>query len=348
MSNDPTGSFKTHANYIRALAYLVDPAARDQDPSFVDISVRTRESGILAAAPNAMNVDTEQVKRSLNNAWGTELLLSLGTSVIREDELVALSNNWSVVQSYYATYHAVQALAASKRFARPDSHPKTQNQYYNLWVQRPVQLAPWTMGAGHDAYLNLPPGAVVDEQIHPWTGCDRDSSWGIACKALRTTREDAVSEAFARKRDAKRRARRQEWFREQRERQEAGRRPRRGNPPDTRPTLTSAEKAEIRKAVRPATILDYLFRLRIKTNYVDANMFTDGPESANDSWQVRRDISTVTAGTLLVHELAVGSALGFGTLATWASDWTRRNLPAGSPYGLAARLPMIEAFRDGV
>ncbi len=71
-------------------------------------------------------------------------------------------------------------------------------------------------------------------------------------------------------------------------------------------------------------------------------MFTDGPESAADSWQVREDISVITASTMFLHELAVGRQLGFDTLLPWVHDWVARNSPADASYGLAARLPVLE------
>lgn len=343
MGSDPTGSFKTHANYLRSFAFLVDQNAWNGNLDVDALAERISASGILPAA-NPRDIDLEQVRRSIHNAWGTELLLSLGASIIRENELVALSNNWAVVQAYYVCYHSVQAYTVTKKFPRPDSHPKTQNQFFSLWVQRPLDISPWSLGAGEAKYSNFPAGVVIDNDLHPWTGCNDSTCWDLAAKALRTTREDSVADAFEHKREAKRRARRQEWFREQRERQEARKKPRRGNPPNTRPVLTPGEKAEVRRGVRAATIMDYLYRLRIKTNYVDANMFTDGPEYPADSVQVKNDVTVITAGTLLLHELAIGSQLGFDVFLPWARDWTTRNLPGGATNGLAGRLQTLERF----
>lgn len=344
MGSDPKGSFKTHANYLRALAYLVQDGPALFGFDYKDLADRVEACGVLAATPDSTGVDLEQVKRSLSNAWGTEYLMDVAESVVADDELVALSNNWGVVQGYYAGYHAVQALAVAKKFPRPDSHPKTQNQYHAFWTNRPIELAPWTLGAGNGAYCNVPCAHTVDEMLHPWSGCNRTTCWDLACKALRTTREDAVADALARKRDAKKRLRRQAWNKEERERLAKGRKPRKSGPPTALPHLTKKEKAQVFAGVREATFLDYLYRLRIKTNYVDSDMFTDGPEDGAESWQVRADVGLITAGTMLVHELTVGSLLGFPRLVDWAEDWSSRNLPAGASSGVAGRLPVIRAF----
>ncbi len=344
MGSDPQGSFKTHANYLRALAYLAQGGPALFGFDYKDLAGRVETSGVLASSPDITGVDLDQVKRSLSNAWGTEYLMDVAASVIADDELVALSNNWGVVQGYYAGYHAVQALAVSKKFLRPDSHPKTQNHYHDLWTNRPIQLAPWTLGAGNGAYRNLPSGHTADETLHPWSSCNRTTCWDLACKALRTTREDAVTEALARKREAKKRLRRQAWHKEERERLAKGRKPRKSGPPNALPRLTKKEKTDVSAGVREATLLDYLYRLRIKTNYVDSDMFTDGPEDGAESWQVRSDVGLITAGTMLVHELTIGSGLGFDRLVGWAEEWVKRNLPAGASSGLAGRLPAISDF----
>lgn len=227
----PSGSFKTHANYLRAFAFLIDVRSAWDAIDWDNLHQRAITAGVFATRSDSAGVDLEQVRRSLSNAWGTEFPLRIGEFVIRDDELVALSNNWSVVQGYYAAYHAAQALTVAKKFPRPDSHPKTQNQFHSLWGNRAFEFAPWTLAATEAGYTSVPRGYTIDDKRHSWTGCDRDTCWDIACKALRTTRDDAIVDALARRREVKRRVRRQEWFREERERVERGRRPRRSGPP---------------------------------------------------------------------------------------------------------------------
>jgi len=62
--------------------------------------------------------------------------------------------------------------------------------------------------------------------------------------------------------------------------------------------------------VRSYTILDYLYRLRIKANYQDAGMFIDGPEDESASRRVHRDLVTIASCTLLVHECHIGGIVG--------------------------------------
>jgi len=52
--------------------------------------------------------------------------------------------------------------------------------------------------------------------------------------------------------------------------------------------LTDQEKGQLVTKVRPHSMMDYLYRLRIKTNYLDSAMFTDGP---SDNLSSSLDIS---------------------------------------------------------
>jgi hypothetical protein len=97
--------------------------------------------------------------------------------------------------------------------------------------------------------------------------------------------------------------------------------------------------------VRPYTLLDYLFRLRIKANYEDARMFTEGPEQEHDSAAVAGDLVALTSATLLAHELRVSKLIGPEVLIAAADAWLERNTPPGQPMGLATRRRFLEGTR---
>ena len=99
------GSFTTHANYLRALASEAGLSAIGSEArGLASLSKR------VSACPTMLNkrpvqVDKDQVRRSLTNAWGTELLLSLTGRFSLDDEVLRIANNWAVVQAYYVVYH---------------------------------------------------------------------------------------------------------------------------------------------------------------------------------------------------------------------------------------------------
>ena len=91
--------------------------------------------------------------------------------------------------------------------------------------------------------------------------------------------------------------------------------------------------------MRPFTFMNYLYRLRLKTNYEDSNMFTDGPDDERASRYVRNALCCIASGTLLLYELIIRSLVGADTFDGWVDAWILHNLPEGYEGGLIARKP---------
>ena len=122
------------------------------------------------------------------------------------------------------------------------------------------------------------PGRPLDLSLHAWANLLPGQERDRAGKALRTTREDRVAEAMALARERKRKERVRAWKDEEHLRLAAGRKACK-MPPMALPHLTSGEKATVRPRVRAFTMIDYLFRLRVKANYIDDELFSQGPEN---------------------------------------------------------------------
>lgn len=185
--------------------------------------------------------------------------------------------------------------------------------------------------------MNTPNNVHIDTTVHPWESCDGDNAWNIAVKSLMTTRREAVADARKRVRDKKLRERGKKWQEEERIRMEQKRRPR-TQPTFPLPQLTDDERAAAEHGVRPFTVMDYLFRLRLKTNYEDSNMFADGPENERESRIVRDAICRIAGGTLLLYEIVVRSTVGASSFDQWVRDWIARNLPEKYDGGIVARV----------
>src|SRR3954468_14428334 len=101
--------FRTHRNYLRAFALLTAPGL-EQDPrrAYARLLARLQASGYIPKRPSLPQ--PAEARRSLQNAWSTELLLALTHEHLTDDEVVRLSNNWAAIQTYYILYHATQAV----------------------------------------------------------------------------------------------------------------------------------------------------------------------------------------------------------------------------------------------
>lgn len=337
----PVASFRAHSNYIRAFATVTGFNVFTSSEQVLT-SLKTKFHNERPFKPSDKPLNRKLLRRSLANAWGTEVLLGLSSLYDLEDELVRLTNNWGVVQLYYSTYHAVQALAITLGFPRPETHSKTQKLFMSLWTGRKSLLQPWSLGVAHDTYLNVPSDVDIDEHVHPWSTCDSETCWSLSMLALRSTRKDAVGEALASQREELRRQRARTWREEEEARVAHGKRPRK-MPRVSLPRLDADARRDVSARVRPFTFLDYLYRLRVKANYIDPTMFTDGPENEAVSTLVHRDLRRVASSTLFLHELAIASIVGSQLLSEIADEWLHKNTAPESEIGLSARIHLFDA-----
>ncbi|WP_416972260.1 hypothetical protein [Streptomyces sp. 4F14] len=163
-----------------------------------------------------------------------------------------------------------------------------------------------------------------------WQG---DQAWDIAAKALRSTRQLLVDDRLAGKRRELLSAKKKAWRADRDARLAAGRAP---VPEPKSVRLTAAEKDEVADAVRPVTMADYLYRLRIKANYEDITVFSSGPTTDHEAAQVGADLVALASATLLVHELRIAAFIGSAELVK-AMDAVLLQNAADSASGMAQR-----------
>jgi hypothetical protein len=295
MASDVTGAFRTHLRYLEALAWIASDGHWKLSDAYGSLRSRLLGSPSCPRAATALG-GSSQVQKSLANAWGTELLLLLSHRLLKGDEIVRVSNNWNAVQAYYALYHATQAVLVARGLERPESHPKTQKMFLDFWGRLPSEFAPWSFTFGPDGHS--PASVVVDPSLHVWSMIDSSTCWSIACKALRTTRADAVAERFRSARIEKRKELRKDWLNKEEARRSRGLKARR-EPSFPLPLLTPGERNKAERSTRSYSVLDYLYRLRIRTNYVDSAMFTDGPAEPHESSSVRVSLLKIVCLSLL-------------------------------------------------
>jgi hypothetical protein len=338
-TDDVEYRFLSHARYIEAFAWLA--GLRTPAPAsgaLVRLKKRAEYSGLLSETKTPSDMDA--VATRLRNAWGTELLLSLPFHLDTDDEFVRLTNTWGVIQTYYVGYHMTQALVIARGGVRPESHPKTQNLFADLWSGRRAELAPWTLAYGKHGAVNVPSNVTIDDDTHNWTSCDDSTCWSHAVRALRTSRQEHVTESQQTRRDAKRKANQRAWDEEEAGRLATGKRLRKSRP-ISRPILSAEEKQTIENRVRAYTVLDYLYRLRVRANYHDASLFTDGPTQDYESAAVNRQLRYLAASTSLVTELRIQQLVGRPQFARWMDRFIDRNVPGSLNLGVAARRDLV-------
>lgn len=338
MSEEHAGRFRSHKTYVEAFAWLGGRQLMTSEATALQRLASHLHGSGAVVDKQPTSIDYEQVRKCLRNAWSTEVLLGLpGEWAADEDEFIRLSNTWGVVQAYYVGYHVTQALIVAKGQSRPTSHPKTQQLYASLWVDRAIANPPWSLGIGHAGWKNLPSGVNIDHGIHSWSACNGETCWSLAAKALKSTRDDAVRAQIKSMRDEGQRKRRTEWDADEQRRLAQGRRPRSRPASFPRPQLTPRQKDACDQKVRTFTLLDYLYRLRVGANYDDSAVFTDGPENNVDSYLLHRRLAYLASGMAFTSELRIRHLVGSTRFDRWADTFIAGNIPSGYSIGVKAR-----------
>ena len=201
-------------------------------------------------------------------------------------------------------------------------------------------MAPWSLGVGSAGYINVPAGQSVTN-THHWRRCTEANCVDIAAVALRATRDDRLREAWSEARERKRSQKRKEWREAEKVRLAKGK-ARRSEPKFPLPRLTESEKKEADQRLRAYSLMDYFWRLRIKTNYKDSSMFTSGPVRASDTKQAYRDLVQIAVATLLVHEMTLAKLIGPTEFVQRMEQWANLNTPRDMGARIYERLALIK------
>ena len=330
---EPREEFVTHCSYLRGFSTIISLASvgHSRAPN-VDVlrglSAVVQASQSYASVTRAAITDVNYVglRRALRNAWGTELLLASAAS--HDDDLVGVANNWSVVQAYYACYHAVQALTLARKQPSPKTHDAVRNQYAEMWVTRGTDgFAPWSLGWQLDQCNNVPADAALPKLYSNLQGSDEDNCWSFAAMALKTTRVEPLKKREKNLRRAKKADARKVWQATQVVRAKEGKRPTKA--PTALPYLSADEKTRIDAEFAATSIIDYLLRLRVRSQYKDPTMFTDGPINPWESREVHEHLVRITASTLLLHEMHIARTISKAQLGTLVQEWLGEGSRAG-------------------
>lgn len=233
--------------------------------------------------------------------------------------MVKLANCWGAVQAYYALYNAAQSVMVAEGSNRPPTHESTQAKFIDLWTRKTsMAIAPWSLAAADpgttksdiNGFMCGPANRDLNpRRVHAWSNWSNEESWDVAAEALSSTRKKKIEEAFSKKRKEKSSLRAKAWKQQEEKRLERGLK-KRVPPKKARAKLTDDEKRSVAEGVRPVTMFDYLYRLRVKANYNQADDFWEGPKTDDDAAEFARSLVLITAASMLVHEVRVIGKIG--------------------------------------
>lgn len=312
---DQARKFRTYFNYFTNIGDLL--AAWDHDPAalFKDVI----NSAAFQKIQRANDADHEKVAKLLRNAWLTEFQICAAGI---EDEYVTYANHWTPVQVYYAVYLSLRALIMFVDPNANNSHVTTlriaamQVQQRSALFPYPWRTAcvgwPWQPSP---QMIHLPPGEKV-QPISNLSGNEKVSFFDRYAQALKTTRQRDVDAKLS------------EWKRTKQYKR----------------NQTGQQKQAIANNLHPTTLFDFLYRLRIRSNYEDADAFLLNVDGVDKGKRFHYSMELVTWWTLLVIEVLIARHSGFGRLEAAANAYIGKVDPHVCDKLVTRRLNVIKAL----
>lgn len=311
----PTGSreemvFHTFRGYAEAICNWTDDLCPHQDGVLAGVAQAVKAQP-WAAKHQQRRALTTRVGEVLRNGWATEVMLA-APRALGGDELAAFANLWAPVQAYYAVFNAFTAMAM---VLTGGSGPKTHAALLTwaaLEVARPGTpfIPPWTarVGGAPGAYTFEGFGGVsLDPDISNLSSPHSENAPSLLAKALRTTRATQIDD------------KRQGWLKNLKTKA--------GKPRKTLPSDLLRRNAE---AMRPTTLFDLLWRLRVRSNYDEGDALLSGALGPRDAATFQRSLADIVSSTMLITEIFLAALVGKDALEKAASA-----LPV--PSSLASR-----------
>jgi hypothetical protein len=214
--------------------------------------------------------------------------------------VVAYTNHWTPVQMYYAVYLALRALFEAARMTVGEQHAKTLHAIGGEIKSRPALFPyPWKLlcvgaGARQCEYLHLPTGVTID----PVSSLRFDApTWDSIGMLLRTTRDRQIERVT------------DVWKRE-----------------NKRQRIAASTKRMLAMKLPPTSLFDAMYRLRIRSNYEDADAFLTALPSDGEAITFSKAMRRVCWFTMLLLETLTAKYIGRAAFGQCVSSFEARDI----------------------
>jgi len=231
-------------------------------------------------------LDRERIRRFLRLAWNTEHLLHESGS--QDAEIQRLNNHWAPVQAYYAVYCAMEAAAYVLDGSAPDSHAKALKKVTE-YVRR-LGISPWdivcTGALGREGFSITVEGVPPGIEIPNNLQLSDVDPAGMIAKCVSAEHKHRISE---------------NW--------------------------TSRERSGCFKYQYdpgPTGLLHFLYRLRIKANYREVDVFLAGA-SEREVLDFGRCLRFLVVLAIVLLEVIVVRKIGKRAVLEMAEGYLDKN-----------------------
>jgi hypothetical protein len=229
----------------------------------------------------AKHLKIEEVEKWLKNSWNTETVLLQNKSII-ENTGQSFAMQWAFPQAYYSTFGSLLAHYKALGYTQ-ESHTAVMKNFAVLAEQNklPESVCFYCTGGNKNiSYINIKKPDDLASMAF-----DTDDTKTIdnqICQFLKSTREIKLDEKAI---DMKLKNR----------------------PGQKRKNLNSAKWQKVSEAIGHTTVMDLLYRKRIKANYQDIETFSSNQFKG---LEVLANLSSVVGRLNLINEVYIAKAVG--------------------------------------
>jgi len=241
--------------------------------------------------------DQARLGAFLRNSWFTEIQFRMPFAF---REAMPYSVHWAPVQAYYCIYHLAVSLLLASNTPYSDTHASVLRQIATMVSQRrPLFPIPWGLTCSGDPerpdYRGVP-GGIRIAKTNPLTLSHNTSKWDSLGLFLKTTREREFNQ------------RRGDFLRKQKQ-----------------VRLRHGQREGIVTGLsNETTLFDCLYRLRLRSNYADADSFLMGVWDGSDAVKFYEAIARICEKTMFLLELLTARYIGRARFGGLVGDFVSR------------------------
>ena len=272
--------FRTYVNYFAALSQYLESTYASPG----ELVSRITENTTFEKIQGGKCANPSLLKKLLWNSWFTELQLHISAP---PNELIPYNNHWAPVQLYYTLYLAIRAYFISSGQNVSNKHASTLTTINNEIHNRSYLFPdPWRIQCSGDfqkrsiTYSNLPANIQI-QSISSLSQSENVEFHDSFCMFLRTTRKRQIKNKIV------------QWKSD-----------------NNRKRIKSTERLQLTNNVSPTSIFDAIYRLRIRSNYQDADSILLTLDLPNIAKQYNYGLRSVSWYSLLALETIIAKYLG--------------------------------------
>lgn len=305
--------FQTYLNYIENIAALLDALYSNREllcQSVAKTKTFTSIQGGKCSEPH-------KVEKLLRNAWFTELQLSIASA---NHDFIVYSNHWAPVQVYYSAYLLLRAfLIASGQGVRGGHSTTLKAIATQIEHRNELFPAPWGIlcdgnpyNKDETNYIGVPKG-VVPEKVSALSKQHNVDFLDSYAMFLRTTRKRLIDRRC------------DDWKRD-----------------NHRGRMDSKVKSSYIASLQPTSIFDAMYRLRLRSNYEDADSFLLTLDMDKEALTLNQAMQKLTWYTSFLMELLITKYIGKKNMDLLIKHFVNKDAAKISSKHVASRWSVIK------